>query len=123
LSTLGKEYDNFKDVWDIILTSTQTVNLLIEKLCAIDLRADKLGSAEATALVAHESDKKKSNSMKVNSSKSMKRGAAHKKKKFSCNKCKQLGHWLWNVLKSSSMQGTEGVNQLQRRMLMRSQCI
>jgi hypothetical protein len=40
LSTLGKEYDNFKDVWDTIPTSTQTVNLLIEKLCAIELRAD-----------------------------------------------------------------------------------
>ena len=35
LSTLGKECDNFKDVWDTIPTSTQTVNLLIEKLCAI----------------------------------------------------------------------------------------
>jgi hypothetical protein len=37
LSTRGKEYDNFKDVWDTIPTSTQTVNLLIEKLCAIEL--------------------------------------------------------------------------------------
>jgi len=35
LSTLGKEYDSFKDVWDTIPTSTQTVNLLIEKLCAV----------------------------------------------------------------------------------------
>jgi hypothetical protein len=58
LSTLGKEYDNFKDVWDTIPTSTQTVNFLIEKLCAIELRADNLASAEATALVAHENDKK-----------------------------------------------------------------
>jgi len=63
LFTLGKEYDNFKDVWDTIPTSTQTVNLLIEKLCATELRADKLASAEATTLVAHENDKKKSNSM------------------------------------------------------------
>jgi len=44
LSTLGKEYDNFKDVWDTIPTSTKTMNLLIEKLCAIELRADKLAS-------------------------------------------------------------------------------
>ena len=36
-STLGSEYINFKDVWDIIPTSTLTVNLLIEKLCAIEL--------------------------------------------------------------------------------------
>jgi len=41
LSTLGKEYDNFKDVWDTIPTSTQTVNLLIDKLYATELRADK----------------------------------------------------------------------------------
>jgi len=92
LSTLGKEYDNFKYVWGTIPTSTQTVNLLIEKLCAIELRADKLASAEATALVEHDNDKK-SNSMKVNSGKSMKSGADRAKQKFPCNKCKQLGHW------------------------------
>ena len=92
LSTLGKEYDNFKDAWDTIPTGTQTVNLFIEKLCAIELRADKLASAEATALVAHENDKKKWNSIKVNSSKSMKRGADRAKQKFLCNKCEQLGY-------------------------------
>jgi len=37
LSTLGKEYENFKDVWDTIPTGTQMVNFLIEKLCAIEL--------------------------------------------------------------------------------------
>jgi hypothetical protein len=57
LSTLGKEHDNFKDVWDTIPISTQTMNLLNEKLCATELRADKLASAEATVLVAHENDK------------------------------------------------------------------
>jgi len=93
LSTLGKECNNFKDVWDTIPTSTQMVNLLIEKLCAVELRIDTLALAEATALVAHENDKKKSNSMKVNSSKSMKRGADCAKQKLPCNKCKQLGHW------------------------------
>jgi hypothetical protein len=30
LSTIGKEYDNFKDVWDTIPTSTQTANSFIE---------------------------------------------------------------------------------------------
>jgi hypothetical protein len=114
LSTLGKEYDNFKDVWNTILTSTQEVNLLIEKLCAIELRSDKLASAEATAIVAHKNDKKKSNSMKVNSNKSTKRGAGRAKQKFPCNKCKQVGHWAAVVLKSSSMQGTEVVNRLHR---------
>jgi len=93
LSTLGKEYDSFKDVWDTIPTSTQTGNFLIEKICAVELRADKFALAEATALVAHENDKKKLNSVKVNSSKSMKRGADRAKQKFPCNKCEQLGHW------------------------------
>jgi hypothetical protein len=69
------------------------VNLLIAKLCAIELRADKLASAEATMLIAHENDKKKVNSLKVNSSKSTRSGADHAKQKFPCNKCKQLGHW------------------------------
>jgi hypothetical protein len=86
LSTLGKEYDNFKDVWDTILTNAQTLNLLIEKFCAIELQADKQASAEATALVAHENDKKKSNSMKVKSGKSMKSGADHARQTFPCNK-------------------------------------
>ena len=108
LSTLGKEYDNFKDVWDTIPTSTQTVNLLIEKLCAIELQAEKLASAEATALVAHANDKKKSNSMKVTSSKSMKRGADRKKQKFSCNKCKQLGHWAAECPQKQQHAGDRG---------------
>ena len=93
LSTLGKEYDSFKDVWDTIRTRAQTVNLLIEKLCAVELQADKFASAEATALVPHENDTKKSNSMKMKSSKSMKRGVDCTKQKFPCNKCRQLGHW------------------------------
>jgi len=37
LSTLGKKYNSFKDVWDTIPTSTQTVNLLIKKPCASEL--------------------------------------------------------------------------------------
>ena len=35
LSTLGKDYDNFKDLWDTIPSKDQSVNLLIEKLCTI----------------------------------------------------------------------------------------
>jgi len=93
LSTLGKEYHNFKDVWDTIPAREQTVNLLIEKLCAIELRADKLASSEATAFAARESDKEKSSSMKVNTGKLMKKGTNRAKQKFPCNKCKQLGHW------------------------------
>ena len=73
------------------------------------------------AFVAHENDKKKSNSMEVNSSKSMKRGADSIKQNFPCNKCKNLVTWqLRSALKSNNVQGTEVVNQLQRGMLMRS---
>jgi hypothetical protein len=53
----------------------------------------KKQTAEATALVAHENDKKNSNSMKVKSSKSMKSEADRARQKFPCNKCKQFGHW------------------------------
>jgi hypothetical protein len=42
-----------------IPTTTQMENLLIEKLCAIELQADKMASAEGTAPVAHENDKRR----------------------------------------------------------------
>jgi hypothetical protein len=93
LRTLGKEYNNFKDVWDTIPVREQTVNLLIEKLCAIELRADKLASSEGTAFAARENEKEKSSSMKVNPGKSTKRGSSRSKQKFPCNRYKQLGHW------------------------------
>jgi len=108
LSTLGKEYANFKVVWDTIPTSTQTMNLLTGKLCAIELRADKLASAETTAFAAHENDKKKLNSMKVNCRKSMKRGADCAKQKFPCNKCKQLGHWAVECAQKQQHAGDRG---------------
>jgi len=92
LSTLGKEYDRFKDVWGTIPTSQQMENLLIEELCAIELQVNKLASADAMAFIAHENDKK-SKSIKVFSSKSMKGGADRAKQKFPCNKCKHLGQW------------------------------
>jgi hypothetical protein len=101
LSTLGKEHDNFKDVWDTIPTSAQTVNLLIEKLCAIELRADKLASAEAAALVTHENDKNNSNFMKVNFSKSMKRRVDHAKQKW-CSVVMYLNQKLYAVCATSS---------------------
>jgi hypothetical protein len=82
------------------------------------LRADKFASAEATALVTRENDKKKSNSMKVKSSKSMKRGADRAKQKFLATSANSLVIGLRNVLKSSSMQGTQVVNPLQGRTLM-----
>jgi len=90
LSTLGTEYI-FKGVRDAIPTSKQTVNLFTEKLCAFKLRAKKLASAEATAFVAHKNDKRKSNSTKVNSCKSTKRGADRATQKCLCNQCKGCG--------------------------------
>jgi hypothetical protein len=60
LSTLGKEYDNFDDVWGTIPTTQQTVNLLIKKLCATELLAEKLKTAAAMAFVVHENDKEES---------------------------------------------------------------
>jgi hypothetical protein len=73
---------------DIIPTSKQTLNLFREKLREIELQADKIETAEATAFVAHE--KENSNSTKVNSSKCKKRGAYRAKQKFPYNVSKQL---------------------------------
>ena len=108
LFTLGKERDSFKDVWDTVPTSKQTLNLLIEELCAIELRADKLASAEATAFVAPEKDKK-SNSTKGNSSKSTKRKLIAGNK-FPCNKCKQLGHWAMECPQKQQHAGDRGTS-------------
>jgi hypothetical protein len=116
----AKEYDNFKDVWDTISANTHTVNLLIEKLCAIELRADTSASAEATGLVAHENDRRKSNSMKVNNSNSIKKELTAQNRSFHATSANNLVTGLWSVLKSSSMKGTEVANWLQRRKLMHS---
>ena len=74
---------NAKDIWDKLCawfecSSMQWLNMLIESF--FQAQHDK-----------------KSNSMTVNPSKSMKRRADHAKQKFSCNKCKQLGHWTCRV--------------------------
>jgi hypothetical protein len=83
----------------------QTVNLLNEKPCTIELQADKLASSEATAFATHENDKKKSSSVKVNPGKSMKRGSDRTKQKFTCNMCKQLGNWAAVSTKAAAFKG------------------
>jgi hypothetical protein len=84
------------------------VNLLIQKLCAFELPADKLASAEATVFIAHENDKKKSNYVKVNSSKPTIKDAYHAKETFPCNKCKQLGHWAVECPQKQQHAGDRG---------------
>ncbi|XP_046988388.1 uncharacterized protein LOC124594081 [Schistocerca americana] len=85
LSTLGKDYDNFKDLWDTIPTEKQSLNLLIEKLCTIELREkDVNGSA---AFVVSKTRKRQTSNQQVKMTKSQ------LKQKFPCNKCKQLGNW------------------------------
>jgi len=46
--------------------------------------------------------------MKVNSSKSVKRGADSAKQKFPCNKCKQLGHWAAECPQKQQHAGDRG---------------
>ena len=90
MSTLGKEFDNFRDLWDTIPAEKQTLNLLIEKLCTIETREIKQTntiSSESAAFVARQQFKKKKQPEK-NSSK-----LDRAKMKFPCNKCKELGHW------------------------------
>lgn len=90
LSTLGSEFNNFKDIWDTLPEKLQTVNLLIEKLCTIELREDLDSVHERNgALLVHKA--------KVKSAKAKKKEVevekVDKKQKFPCNFCKKLGHW------------------------------
>ncbi|KAK9703677.1 Zinc knuckle [Popillia japonica] len=87
LSTLGKEFDNFKDIWDTIPSENQKLNLLIEKLCTIELRDQS--STEASAFVASGKRKQFKKDKLGKPKLSMERA----KQKFPCNKCKQVGHW------------------------------
>ena len=66
------------------------MNLISEKLCVIEVRADTLASAEATAFIVRDNDKKKSNPTELSSGKSARRGAERAEQKFPCNKCKAL---------------------------------
>ncbi|XP_049809251.1 uncharacterized protein LOC126252403 [Schistocerca nitens] len=85
LSTLGKDYDNFKDLWDTIPTEKQSLNVLIEKLCTIELREQDInGSA---AFVVSKLRKRQTSNQQVKMTK------LQLKLKFPCNICKQLGHW------------------------------
>ncbi|XP_028966619.1 uncharacterized protein LOC114828079 [Galendromus occidentalis] len=86
MSTLGKEYNSFRDVWDTIPAGEQTVNLLIEKLCNIEKR-DSVPTEQA--FVA--SRKQLLPSKKYEANKKDK--SVEKRKKFPCRKCHQLGHW------------------------------
>ena len=94
LSTLGKEYDNFKDLWDTIPAKDQKLNLLIEKLCAIELMRESRAShvTGASAFVAHRVEAKDSQE-KTKRKKDKRYSKDDLKKKFPCWKCHELGHW------------------------------
>ncbi|XP_018495349.1 uncharacterized protein LOC108864357 [Galendromus occidentalis] len=105
LSTLGKEYNHFKDLWDTIPEKQQTVNLLIEKLSGMELRDTGLDSVEAfqTALVtsrekeekfaAQNASRPKKTSKSNDKEKSNGKDKERLKLKFPCRRCKKLGHW------------------------------
>ncbi|XP_046998404.1 uncharacterized protein LOC124613729 [Schistocerca americana] len=85
LSTLGKDYENFKVLWDTIPTEKQSLNLLIEKHCTIELRErDITGSA---GFVVSKTRKRQTSNQQVKMTKSQ------LKQKFPCDISKQLGHW------------------------------
>ncbi|EZA47988.1 hypothetical protein X777_14531 [Ooceraea biroi] len=90
LSTLGKSHDHFKDVWDTIPEDNQTVNLLVEKLCNIELRETK--STDNGQQSAFFSRKAKKSSAGKGPQKCVK-DTERAKQRFPCNKRKKLGHW------------------------------
>ncbi|XP_049829004.1 uncharacterized protein LOC126267744 [Schistocerca gregaria] len=85
LSTLGKDYDSFKYLLDMVPTEKQSLNLFIEKLCTTELREQDInGSA---AFVVSKTRKGQTSNQQVKMTNSQ------LKQKFPCNICKQLGHW------------------------------
>lgn len=94
LSTLSKEFDNFKDLWDIIPTDKQKLNLLIEKLCAIELRETNINKATSSNNSAFVANRKYSKKKYNNRDQEVDEKREEKKKKFPCKKCKELGHWI-----------------------------
>lgn len=93
LSTFKKSYNYFKDLWDTIPEANQTVNLLIEKLCNIELRESKSTEQQNSAFFSHKTKNfKKSSADRKSSQKSIK-NTERAKQRFPCNKCKKFGHW------------------------------
>ncbi|KAK9703722.1 Leucine Rich repeats (2 copies) [Popillia japonica] len=84
---LHARFDNFKDIWDTIPSENQKLNLLIEKLCTIELRDQS--STEESVFVASGKRKQFKKDKLGKSNLAMERA----KQKFPCNKCKQVGHW------------------------------
>ena len=85
MSTLGKEYNSFRDVWDSLPSEKQTLASLIERLCNIEKRETAAGErvflARKQKTVAPSKDKKK-------------KERVIDKKKFPCKGCNELGHWI-----------------------------
>lgn len=82
LSTLGREYDNFRDLWDSFPEENQTLNTLIEKLCAIEMRETSESTSEERAAFVSKQKKQRKGMEKKD-----------KKQRFPCKICKKLGHW------------------------------
>ena len=87
MSTLGKEYNSFRDVWDSLPSEKQTLTSLIERLCNIEKREAK---SNEQAFMARKQERPKEGSDKKKKKKDSKED---KKKRFPCRKCNELGHW------------------------------
>ncbi|RLU20775.1 hypothetical protein DMN91_007389 [Ooceraea biroi] len=89
-SSLGTEYNEFQNVWEVIPEEQQTINLLTEKLCAIELRnrSTIVSQSEAVAFEAKSTAGKKNNDLQARN----KRIQALKQK-TKCAICHVKGHW------------------------------
>ncbi|KAL0279164.1 UNVERIFIED_CONTAM: hypothetical protein PYX00_000774 [Menopon gallinae] len=101
LSTLDDEFNNFKDVWDTIPIKDQTLNLLIEKLCAIEMRTEAPPSP-VTALAAKKVHPHKCS--KKSTKPEPRASEEDPKSKFPCNYCKKKGHWIADCPKRQNSQ-------------------
>ena len=102
MSTLGKEYNSFRDVWDSLPAEKQTLASLIEKLCNIQMRDlhSSQTKASRSALVLH----RKEFSEKQKSEK--KKSKENLKERFPCRRCQELGHCAAECPKKLSEENT-----------------
>ena len=96
LATLGPEYQEVSNVWELLDDNKQMTNSLLEKLCMTEKRMQtSMTAAESSAFVAHASTtKSQSLVIKTTSSKpsGSKKSTKDNRENCSCFHCRRVGH-------------------------------
>lgn len=109
LTALGHDtrYEDFWTVWECVPENQQKIDLLTEKLCAIELRKFDNCTDSASAFVTKTTNSKSNVSNKNEkvgsvSNKKRQQYISDQKKKKPCHKCGKLGHWAAECTSSNS---------------------